>query len=89
LADPHAQIGDADEAARLLAHPILAQAFETLEREYLDALLKCSERDDIGRFRLVEAMKTVSAVRRHLSTVVDTGKIARKQLAELEGRRFL
>lgn len=88
MAEPDAQIRDADEAARLLAHPLLARAFAALERDYLDALLRCPEKDDIGRFRIVEALKIVSAVRRHLSTVVDTGRLARKQLAELESRRF-
>ena len=88
MADHYDQIRDADEAARVLSHPLLIRAFEALEREYLDALLRCSDKDDNGRFRIVEAMKTVSAVRRHLSTIVDTGKLARRQVAELEGRRF-
>ena len=88
MADLDAQVRDADEAARLLTHPLLSGAFEALEREYLAALLECKDKDDIGRFRIVEAMKTVSAVRRHLSTVVDTGKLARRQLAELESKHF-
>ena len=81
------QIRDADHADRVLNDPLLNNAFQSLQVQYLDRLLNCDPKDDLGRYRFAEAIKTVRSVLEHLRSVVENGKVAAHDLDALKGKR--
>ena len=79
---------DADEAREVLAHPLLAEAFGSLEQSYVEAFVACKAGDDLPRFRLAEAVKVLRAVRRHLEEYVEAGEVSARTANELaRGKR--
>ncbi len=80
----------AERAARadvLLRDELLAEAFATLERDYVKAWRETAARDTDARERLWQAVQIVAKVRDHLTSVVNNGKLAERELAALAGRR--
>ena len=71
----------AETAALLLRDNIFNEIIQGSEVEYLDKLLECKPADDLGRFRYAEAIKVVRKVRRQLETYIESGKLARQQIA--------
>lgn len=74
------EIRRGDEAARLLDSPMLVEAFETMERAYIDAWASSPVRDAEGREAIYRHLQALRQVRGHLKTAVDTGKLARVEL---------
>lgn len=72
------------QAAALLDNDLLREAFATLEREYMAAWQATGARDTDARERLWQAVQIVGKVQAHLRSVADTGKMARKQLDDLQ-----
>lgn len=70
-----------EQAAALLNHPLLREAFDTIEREFTDAWKTSPSRDVEGRESLWWALKTLEKVQAHLMSVVNTGKMADVQLS--------
>lgn len=73
-----------DEAARLLEQPLLVEAFAVLKTEIDGAWREAPARDVEGRERLWLMRKLVDRVEEHLVAVVETGRMARAKLAQLE-----
>lgn len=65
----------AEEARRLLAEPLLAEAFDALRTETLSALLACKPTDDLGRFRLAETLKMITQIDQHLRLILETPRV--------------
>lgn len=63
---------------------ITADAFATLKAEYMRAWEATTARDTDARERLWQAVQIVGKVEGHLHTVLDTGKLAERQLGEIE-----
>jgi hypothetical protein len=77
-------------ALELLKSDVITEAFASLENEYVEAMLGLDRKNDLERYRLMEAVKVVRGVRQHLHEIVETGKIASRRAEELAGkRRFL
>jgi hypothetical protein len=74
-------------AQRLLEDELLAEAFATLDGEYTKAWRATAARDTDARERLWQAVQIVAKVRDHLTSVVNGGKLARRELDDLAGRR--
>ena len=75
--------GEADrgaKAAALLRNDLLIEAFDTLEAQYTTAWAESPARDVDGREHLFVLLKSLRAVKQHLTTVVETGKLAERQL---------
>lgn len=72
------------QAESLLGNDLLKEAFSALEAEYLDAWKATGARDTDARERLWQAFQIVGKVKTHLSTVVQRGSLARKELEEIE-----
>jgi len=92
MADEIALTRAAERAARaqaLLGDELLAEAFETLDREYLKAWRVTAARDTDARERLWQAVQIVAKVRDHLGTVVNNGKLAQRELTDLAERKRL
>lgn len=70
------------EAERLLAEPLLIEAFATIEQEFTDAWKASPARDEAGRQSIWLSLKLLHRVKAHLESVVDTGKLAKKSLAQ-------
>lgn len=77
----------AAHAARLLEDELLVEAFSELDREYIKAWRATPVRDTDARERLWQATQIVGKVRDHLGRVVNDGKLAQRELRDLEGRR--
>ena len=76
-----AQAGE--EARRILESRVFNEAFEVLRAAYVSGLQSLPSGDDLGRFRYVEALKQVDAVKRHLSATLANGEIAQAEIAEM------
>jgi hypothetical protein len=67
----------------------LKEAFAKLETAYIEEWRTTGARDNDARERLWIAINVVGKVREHLGRLVAGGKIAQKQLDELENRSKL
>jgi hypothetical protein len=79
-------LGRAARAQRLVDDELLAEAFDTLDRDYGKAWRESHARDTDARERLWQAVQIVAKVRSHLSAVVNHGKLAQRELDELAAR---
>lgn len=78
-------------AEALLRDELIVEAFETLEREYLNAFKTSGPNDAQARERAYALLHGLEAVQRHLRSVVEDGKVAQRQLDEAiqpQKRRF-
>jgi hypothetical protein len=76
------EISRGQQAAELMEHPLLSEAFATLKAQYVSAWESSPARDIQGREELWRLLKSLSAVEGHLKTVVETGKMARLQMVQ-------
>lgn len=72
------------EAARILAEPLLVEAFAALDARYLAEWRATPVRDAEGRELIWQMTRALHAMRDHLTTLVETGMLATIQ-AEKEG----
>ena len=80
-------ISRAMEAERLLAHPLLQEAFTVIEQEVTERWQNSPANDADGREKLWLSLKLLQRVRTQLESVVTSGKIAQATLTErLTGR---
>ena len=90
--DEHQLIRDQDRASRarlLLDNELLREAFDTLERDYMKAWRNTgvTPQDTYARERLFQAINIVGKVRDHLTRVIEGGKIAKRQIEDIERRK--
>lgn len=71
-------------ARLLLETPLLVEAFEETRKEYIAAWEKTPVRDDKGREMLWLMVRTLDKVKGHLLTVMEGGKLAERELADLQ-----
>ena len=89
MIDHEAEILRGRQAAELLEHPLLVEAFAALEKEVLDAWKASPARDAEGREKLWLMLHLSQKVKGHLETVVVTGKMGQIRLDELNKRTLL
>ena len=68
------------EARRLLAEPLLVEAFATVESGLKEAWLASGEAQERERERLWLMLKLLARLRAHLVAAVETGRLAERQL---------
>ena len=71
------------KSAALLRNELLVEAFETLETEYTDAWKSSAPQSADVRERIYMLTTALQALRQHLISVVETGRLAERQLTEL------
>lgn len=76
MADAIERQARAEAAARLLADPLLSEAFATFEQALLARALEAPARDDDGRRRCLDAVMTLRKVKANLESVIAGGKTA-------------
>jgi hypothetical protein len=72
----------AEEARQLLSSTLFIESLDALRTAYIDRASGCSEKDDLGRYRLMEGYKMVEAHLTFLKAIMENGKLAQ---AELDG----
>jgi hypothetical protein len=83
-------MSERSERARLIIEDdLFSEAFDAIRQGYTDALINCAPGDDMGRYRLTEALRMVSAVREHLEAVLKTGEMESINVTQFEGRQRL
>ena len=70
-------------ASELLQNELLKEAFETLQADYLKLWQHTKPSDVDGREKIFIAWHVVGKVQEHLHRVIDSGKLAQKELEEL------
>lgn len=85
--NPHADVQRAMQAEELINNPLLAEAFDAMEREYLRAWRGSGLPDLEERERLWLAIQVLEEVRKHLRVVLENGVIARREIDRIAGRR--
>jgi hypothetical protein len=78
-------INRGQRAEQLLADPLLTEAFEKLESEYIAFWKNTGTRaeETNARERIWHAVQVIGKVRSHLRSVMADGTIARKELDDL------
>ena len=74
----------AGKAYELLHSDLLRDTFGYLETEYLQAWRNSSVKDEKGRENLFLAVRVLDHVRAHLNKLINDGKIASKDLANIK-----
>jgi hypothetical protein len=82
------EIQNGERAAQLLQEPILVEALETIEQEYIDQWKNSPVRDHEAREKLWLMVKTAQKFRLELEQVMNTGKVARATLAQRLGQKL-
>jgi len=76
----------AAQAKLLLDSPLLKEAFDHLDAEYVKAWRNTMATEDDARQSLWQAVQIVGKVRDHLRLIVDNGKLAQSDIAYLSQR---
>ena len=73
------------QAEVLLRHDLLKEAFDYLEKRYIDEWRITSARDADAREKLFLAVNIVGKVREHLIAHVSNGRVAQTELNRMTG----
>jgi len=65
-------------------NPAIWESFDVLRKTYMKMATECSVKDDLGRYRYMEAFKDIDVVEKHLKAVLHGGK-----LSELQKKEFI
>lgn len=76
---PEEEVQRGLEAERLLREPLLVEAFEKLEQEYIRAWRSSPARDAEGREKLFLMQGCLTKVRDHLRIAMENGKLTQKR----------
>lgn len=77
------EISRSSQAKQILENKIFQEAIESLKKLYSEALLeKTGAKESDTREKLWIAYNVVGKVEQHLQTVIETGKLAEKQLED-------
>lgn len=79
--------GRALQAEQIVNNELIKEAFDNLEREYINAWKGARFDDQVGREKLFLAVNVIGKVRMHLQTIIADGKLAGAQLESLAKQR--
>lgn len=83
------EIRRANEAERLLNDPLMAEAFQITETAIVEALKRAPVADHTTQHELVLSLQVLARIKGHLTTAVQTGKLARLAKEESMSKRLL
>jgi len=76
------EISQSNKAKQLFENPLLKESFEKLRKVYSDSLFNTGAKEETTREKLWLAYNIVGKVEQHLLEILDTGKLASKQLED-------
>ena len=79
-------ISKSERARRILADPLVLEAFDEIKQGYIDGLLAI-ERDAVAMFRMRDAILVVDTVKKHLEQYVSNGEFSAKMLKQIKKPR--
>ena len=77
---PEEKVARAQEAQRLLEHPMLREAFANLRLDYFEAFCACAPDKVHERDQIFHAGRVVADVEQHLRVVMTQGKLTQAQI---------
>jgi hypothetical protein len=87
-ADRSVEISRSNEAKQILESKLFQESMETLKKIYSEALLeKTGAKESDTREKLWIAYNVVGKVEQHLHTIIETGKLAAKQLEDFRKKQ--
>ena len=75
----HEEIRRGHEAERLMADPLLSEAFGALDEHILTAMKQCAVADVTTQHELVLTLQLMEKLKRHIKTHIQTGELAKEQ----------
>ena len=78
------EVSRGEKAKLLLEEPLIKESFETLKKEFQQAILNTKHNEDEARKVLWQAYHITDRVENNLRTVMETGKLAATQLNQLK-----
>lgn len=82
-------IRDGQEAARLLEHPLLVQAFELIEQDITEQWKNSPVRDVDGREKLHLMERLLQRIKAQLRSVVENGQVVEATLQQSKATEML
>ena len=86
------ELNQANKAKQLFENPLLKESFDKLKKLYTESLFNTGATETEAREKLWLAYNIVGKVEQNLQEVMDTGKLASKQLEEfrkkIENKKF-
>jgi hypothetical protein len=86
------EVSRSEKAKLVLQEPIFVEAIETLKKLYSQSLLNTGVNEQDAREKLWLAYQVVQKVEQHFTEIMETGKLAKKQLEDfrksIDGQKF-
>ena len=76
----HQEVGRANKARQLLNNSLFKESLDKLKELYNQSLLNTGAKEVETREKLWQAYQIVGIFERHITEIIDTGKLATKQL---------
>ena len=76
------ELSQANKAKQLFENPLLKESFDKLKKLYADSLFNTGAKETETREKLWLAYNVVGKVEQNLLEMIDTGKLATKQLED-------
>ena len=76
------EITQSNKAKQLFENPLVKDAFNNLRKLYQDSLFNTGVNEEETREKLWLAYNIVNKVEQHFMEMIDTGKLAKKQLED-------
>ena len=83
------EMNRAAKASELFRNEIFEESFDILLDQYTAEWAATASEDTATRERLYYLTQAVDAIRAHLQSVLETGKMAERQMKELRKKSFL
>jgi hypothetical protein len=83
---PEEKIARAQEAQRLLEHPLLREAFANLKLDYFEAFTQCDPANVHGRDNIFHSARVLESVQQHLRVIMQDGKVTQAQMDKVAAR---
>ena len=80
------EVSQANKAKQLFENPLLKDSFDKLKKLYSESLFNTGAKETETREKLWLAYNVVGKVEQNLLEIIDTGKLASKQLEDFRKR---
>ena len=77
---PEQEIQRAERARQLLEEPLIKEAFSLVENAFIDGIHRTAVKDSEMREKLCQMLMCLKAVKQHLQSVMESGKLAQAQM---------
>ena len=78
----HQEVSQSNKARQLLDNPLFKEALNELKKLYAESLFNTGAKETETREKLWLAYNVVGKVEQHIKEILDTGKLAKKQLED-------